>query len=27
MCVGEVEDWLRQLEAHMQIVLKAEINA
>lgn len=27
MCVGEVEDWLRNLEAHMQAVLKAEINA
>mmetsp|Transcript_12869 Transcript_12869/g.10933 ORF Transcript_12869/g.10933 Transcript_12869/m.10933 type:complete len:179 (-) Transcript_12869:7158-7694(-) len=26
MCVGEVEDWLRNLEGHMQAVLKAEIN-
>lgn len=26
MCVGEVEDWLRNLEAHMQAVLKAEVN-
>ena len=27
MCVSEVEDWLRQLETHMQIIIKAEINA
>jgi dynein heavy chain len=26
MCVGEVEDWLRTLEGHMQAVLKAEVN-
>lgn len=26
MCTGEVEDWLRNLEGHMQAVLKAEIN-